>query len=415
MSATERHRDHAGGVESTYAWLRLAASLALATIGGVGVWSVVVALPAVQMEFGVARASASFPYTLTLLGFAIGGLLMGRLADRWGAMAPVALGAVMIALGYVAAASATSIWQYALAQGLLIGAGSAATFAPLVADTSLWFDRRRGAAVGVIASGNYFAGAIWSPLVQHFIASDGWRYTYYGIAAICLVTMLPLTLVLRRRAPQHDTHESRLRRQVVSLERLGVSPRALQMLLMVAGLSCCVAMSMPQVHMVAYCSDLGYGAARGAEMLALMLLCGVVSRLSWGVISDRIGGVMTVLIGAALQLVSLAMFLPFNDLVSLYLISALFGLFQGGIVPAYAIIVREYFRPAEAGTRVGAVLMMTLAGMSLGGWMTGAIFDVTGSYRAAFVNGMLWNLVTLSIAGWLWWRTRLAMRRPAVV
>ena len=415
MSANEPHRDGAGGIESTYAWVRLGASLALSTIGGVGVWSVVVALPAVQAEFGVARAGASFPYTLTLLGFAIGGVVMGRLADKYGAMTPVVLGAVMIALGYAAAGSATTIWQYALAQGVLIGTGSAATFAPLVADTSLWFDRRRGAAIGIIASGNYIAGAIWSPFVQHFIANHGWRHTSYGIGVICLVTMLPLTLFLRRRAPRHDRIGSSPRRPVVSLERLGISPRALQMLLMTAGLACCVAMSMPQVHMVAYCSDLGYGAARGAQMLSLMLTCGVVSRLSFGVISDRIGGVMTVLIGAALQLVSLLLFLPFDGLASLYLISALFGLFQGGIVPAYAVIVSEYFRPADAGTRVGAVFMMTLIGMALGGWMTGAIFDATGSYRAAFVNGVLWNLVTLSIGGWLLWRTQLALRRPAAV
>jgi MFS family permease len=325
MSANEPHRDGAGGIESTYAWVRLGASLALSTIGGVGVWSVVVALPAVQAEFGVARAGASFPYTLTLLGFAIGGVVMGRLADKYGAMTPVVLGAVMIALGYAAAGSATTIWQYALAQGVLIGTGSAATFAPLVADTSLWFDRRRGAAIGIIASGNYIAGAIWSPFVQHFIANHGWRHTSYGIGVICLVTMLPLTLFLRRRAPRHDRIGSSPRRPVVSLERLGISPRALQMLLMTAGLACCVAMSMPQVHMVAYCSDLGYGAARGAQMLSLMLTCGVVSRLSFGVISDRIGGVMTVLIGAALQLVSLLLFLPFDGLASLYLISALFG------------------------------------------------------------------------------------------
>jgi MFS family permease len=160
-------------------------------------------------------------------------------------------------------------------------------------------------------------------------------------------------------------------------------------------------MSMPQVHMVAYCSDLGYGAARGAQMLSLMLGCGIVSRLVFGAVSDRIGGLRTLLVGAGLQGLSLLLFLPFDGLVSLYLISALFGLFQGGIVPAYAIIVREYFSPTEAGARVGSVLMATLLGMALGGWMSGAIFDATGSYKAAFVNGILWNLVTLSIAGWL--------------
>ena len=179
-----------------------------------------------------------------------------------------------------------------------------------------------------------------------------------------------------------------------------------QLLLCVAGVACCVAMAMPQVHIVAYCTDLGFGAARGAEMLSLMLACGIVSRLVSGVICDRIGGVRTLLLGSALQGVGLMLFLPFDGLVPLYVISAMFGLFQGGIVPAYAIIIREYFALQEAGARVGAVIMATLIGMALGGWMSGWIFDLTGSYRAAFLNGMAWNLLNLSSVGWLFWRVR---------
>ena len=186
----------------------------------------------------------------------------------------------------------------------------------------------------------------------------------------------------------------------------GLRPVHAQLLLCVAGVACCVAMAMPQVHIVAYCTDLGFGAARGAEMLSLMLACGIVSRLVSGVICDRIGGVRTLLLGSALQGVGLALFLPFDGLVPLYVISAMFGLFQGGIVPAYAIIIREYFAPQEAGARVGAVIMATLIGMALGGWMSGWIFDVTGSYHAAFINGMGWNLLNLSIMGWLYWRVR---------
>jgi MFS family permease len=394
-----RHGDDAS--ESTYAWIRLGAALLLSTIGGVGMWSSVVALPAVQAEFGVARADASLPYTLTLIGFGLSGILMGRLSDRFGVMVSVVLGCVVMALGYAAAGSSLTLWQYTLAQGLLVGAGSAATFGPLLADTSLWFHRRRGAAVGIFASGNYVAGAVWSPTVQHFIATDGWRHTYFGIAAFCAMTMLPLALVLRRRPPSHAQSATVAAPAMGQASALGISPGALQALLIVAGVSCCVAMSMPQVHLVAYCGDLGYGAARGAQMLALMLGCGIVSRLAFGVISDRIGGLRTLLVGAGLQGISLLLFLPFDGLVSLYLISALFGLFQGGIVPSYAIIIREYFSPAEAGARVGSVLMATLMGMALGGWMSGAIFDLSGSYRAAFLNGILWNLVTVSIAGWL--------------
>ena len=400
-----------GEPDSRYAWTRLAVSLLLSTIGGVGMWSVVVALPTVQAEFGVDRADASLPYTLTMIGFGVGSIAMGRLSDRFGIMLPVILGAIMLALGYAAAGSSVTLWQYTLAQGLLVGVGSSATFAPLLAHTSMWFTRRRGVAVGIFASGNYLAGTVWPPVVQHFIESAGWRPTYFGIALFGVASMVPLALLLRRRPPTSEFLPSGSRTMPHAVHALGLSSGGLQTLLIVAGVCCCVAMSMPQVHLVAYCSDLGYGAARGAQMLSVMLGFGIVSRLTFGVICDRIGGLRTLLLGSGLQGAALLMFLPFDGLTSLYVISAMFGLFQGGIVPSYAIIVREYFPAKEAGTRVAAVITATLFGMALGGWMSGAIFDLTGSYRAAFINGVAWNLANVSIAVWL---LRLARPRPVL-
>jgi MFS family permease len=384
--------------ESAYAWIRLSAALVLSAIGGVGMWSVIVALPAVQTEFGVARSAASLPYTMTMICFGFGGIVMGRLSDRFGIIAPVVGGAISLGLGYAVASQATSLGQFILAQGLLVGVASSVAFAPLIADTSLWFTRHRGMAVAIIASGSYLAGTVWPPVVQHFIESEGWRRTYLGIAVFCVATMLPLALALRRRSPL--TEATSATSQVVSRSThpLGMSRGALQTVLIIAGLSCCVAMSMPQVHIVAYSGDLGHGVARGAEMLSMMLGFGVVSRLASGWICDRIGGRRTLLLGSSLQALALVLFLPFDGLVSLYVLSALFGLFQGGIVPAYAVIIREFFPPEEAGVRVGTVLMATVFGMALGGWMSGAIFDLTGSYQAAFLNGILWNLLNLGIA-----------------
>ncbi len=400
-------------VESAHAWTRLAVTLLLSTIGGVGMWSVVVALPAVQAEFSVARGDASLPYTLTMIGFGLSGIVMGRLADRFGIMLPVIIGTLALALGYAAAGFAVHLWQYTLAQGLLIGVGSSATFAPLLAHTSLWFSRRRGMAVAIFASGNYLAGTVWPPVVQHFIETIGWRQTYFGIGVFCIASMLPLALLLRRPPPLQELEPERSSARAPlprTPHALGLSSGALQTLLIVAGLCCCVAMSMPQVHLVAYCSDLGYGPTRGAQMLSVMLACGIVSRLTFGFICDRIGGLRTLLLGSGLQGAALLLFLLFDGPVSLFVISALFGLFQGGIVPSYAIIVREYFPPREAGVRVGAVITATLFGMALGGWMSGVIFDLSGSYKAAFVNGILWNLVNVSIALWL---LRRATAQPA--
>jgi MFS family permease len=399
-------------LESRYAWLRLTASVALSAIGGVGMWSVVVALPAMQADFGVDRAAAALPYTLAMLGFAGGGIALGRLADRFGIAAPAVLGTICLALGYVGAGLSASLWQVALAHGLLIGFGCSATLGPLMAEISHWFSRRRGSAGALAASGNYIAGTIWPPVVQHFIATNGWRATHIGIGLFCLVAMLPLIALLRVKLESHASAAAGVaaaKRQADS----PLSPATLQMVLCVAGVACCVAMAMPQVHIVAYCGDLGYGVARGAEMLSLMLGCGIVSRVASGFIADRIGGLRTLLLGSLLQGLALFLYLWFDGLVSLYVISGLFGLFQGGIVPSYAIIVREYFSPREAGTRVGIVLMATLFGMAFGGWMSGKIFDIFGSYQAAFLNGLAWNLLNVSIATWLLLRTRGGMKLKA--
>ena len=369
---------------------------------------VAVVLPPVQAEFGVDRANASLPYTLMMICLGVGGMWTGKLADRFGITPVLWVGSVAVTAGFVIAGLAPNIWVFGLAHGILLGLlGSSSTFAPLMADTSLWWNKRRGIAVAICACGNYVAGAFWPPVAQWGIETIGWRHTYIYMGLFCGVCMLFLSFLMRQRPPlvsQNDASVSDA--GFISSQPFGLQLGQAQLLLCVAAIACCVAMSMPQVHIVAYCADLGYGAARGAEMLSLMLTCGIVSRLVSGWICDRIGGIRTLLLGSALQGIALVLFLPFDGLVPLYVISGMFGLFQGGIVPAYAIIVREHFPPQEAGARVGSVIMASLVGMALGGWMSGKIFDLTGSYHAAFMNGIAWNLLNLTISGWLFWRIR---------
>jgi MFS family permease len=387
--------------DTRYAWVRLWVSLLITTIGSVGMWTPVVVLPAVQAEFAATRAEASLPYTASMVFFVVGQVLMGRLADRAGIFVPAVTGTIALALGYVAAGLATSLPQFIAAYGLLIGfLGSSSVFGPVIADVSHWFVRRRGLAVGICSCGSYLAGTLWPPIVQHFTDTAGWRATHLGIGVFCAATMLPLALVLRPRAPASHAGRAAAGAGAPRLAAV-MSPAALQALLVVAGVACCVAMAMPQVHIVAYSHDLGHGAARGAEMLSAMLGFGVVSRLASGWLADRIGPLPTLLLGSGLQALCLLLYLPFEGLAALYVVSALFGLSQGGIVPSYALIVREYFPPAEAGMRITLVLSGTIAGMALGGWMSGALYDHTDSYRAAFLNGFAWNLVNLAIAAWL--------------
>ena len=396
-------------IDSPYAGRRLIVTLLLLTLGSSSMYVVSVVLPAVQQDFNVSRADAALPYTLMMLGFGLGGIGMGRLADRFGVQAPLMLGSAGVTAGFIAAAFAPNLLLFALAHGVLLGLlGSSATFAPLLADTALWWNKRRGIAVAVCASGNYLAGAVWPPVAQQGIELWGWRHTYIALGLFCGLGMALLSLLMRKRPPASTgSPTSPIQSNAPSSapgRPFGLKVSHAQALLCVAGVACCVAMAMPQVHIVAYCADLGYGAARGAQMLSVMLAFGIASRLISGFICDRIGGLRTLLLGSILQGLSLLLFLPFDSMQSLFLISATFGLFQGGIVPSYAIIIREYFPPAEVGRRVGAVIFATLVGMALGGWMSGKVFDVTGSYHAAFLNGIAWNLLNLSIASWLLWR-----------
>lgn len=397
MATTAQVSDRMDG---SYAWFRLGISLILSTVGGISLWSCVVVLPAIEAEFAIDRGDASIPYLATMGGFALGGIFMGRISDRFGVTVPLLTGTVMLGIGYALAAQAANLWQFVAVQAVLIGMlGGSAFLGPLVADVTMWFQRRRGIAVAIVASGNYISGAVWPPIMQFAIAEFGWRQAHVGISIVCLAVMIPLALVLRRPPPQTETATAD--EPPVAAQNLPVSSGALQVLLVIAGLSCCIAMSMPQVHIVAYCVDLGYGAQRGAEMLSLMLGFGVASRIASGMIADRIGGLGTLLLGTVLQCMALFLFLPFDGLYQLYLVSAFFGLAQGGIVPSYALIVRDYFPAREAAARISLVLMMTVAGMAVGGWMSGEIQALTGSYEAAFLNGIMFNLVNMSIAGWL--------------
>ncbi|MEO0569929.1 MAG: MFS transporter [Pseudomonadota bacterium] len=386
------------------AWRRLALTLLIATIGNVGMWAIIVILPQIEAEFGGSRSQAALPYTAMMFGFALGNLGMGRLVDRFGITVALIFAMICVAVGFVASALSGSIWTLSALQ-FLVGFGSAVCFGPLIADVSLWFLKRRGIAVAIAASGNYLSGAIWPLLLSAPLQSEGWRFVFFVLAALVLLTVVPLSLLLRERIPDI----SRQRADAVSYARshsAGFSPRFLMWLLGLAGVGCCVAMSMPQVHIVALCVDLGFGAVVGGQMLSLMLLGGVVSRIISGLVADWLGGVRTLLIGSVLQCLALFLYLPAGGLVSLYVVSLIFGLSQGGIVPSYALVVREYMPSHEAGRRVGFVMMLTIFGMALGGWMSGWIYDLTGDYTLAFINGIAWNFLNIGVMLMLLYRTR---------
>ncbi len=391
-------------LDSHTSWTRLALALTLSLVGNAGMWSIIVILPAVEAEFGTGRAAATLPYTLTMVGFALGNWVIGHWVDRYGAARVLAAAALILAAAFSGAAAAPNVATLSALQ-FVVGFATAASFGPLIADVSQWFLRRRGIAVAIIASGNYLSGAFWPLALADVLAGPGWRVAYLIIAASALLVMLPLTFALRKPVPE-EAMETSAAAAAQRARETGLSNTTLLWLLALAGIGCCVAMSMPQVHIVAYCVDLGYGPAVGAEMLALMLMGGVASRLISGLLADRLGGVLTLLIGSTLQMIALFLYLPTTGLASLYVVSLIFGLSQGGIVPSYAIIVREYLPPKEAGAKVGFVIMATIVGMALGGWMSGWIYDLTGSYQLAFINGIAFNALNVAVMLLILFRSR---------
>src|SRR6201995_2033571 len=394
---------HAFVPDSGQAWVRLVVALLIASVGAVGMWSVVVVLPTVQAEFATTRGAISFATTMIFMGFGLGGVVTGKITDRLGIVTAVAISIAFLPGAYVLAGLTTALWQF-IAVSFLIGLGTSATFAPLMAEASHWFERYRGLAVTIVASGNYVAGTVWPPIVNWGTQTHGWRATHIAIGIFCGVSMMILLMVLRAimggggaRDPAHAPPPR------VDLQ---LSTNTLTVLLCIASISCCVAMAMPQVHLVAYCGDLGYGVARGAEMLSLMMGLGIISRIGSGFLADRIGGIPTLLIGSVAQGFALLFYLFFDSLTSLYLISGMFGLFQGGIVPSYAIIGRETMPAREAATRVGIVIFASVFGMSFGGWGSGVTFHATGSYSASFANGLAWNVLNMAIVVGLLIRAR---------
>ncbi len=383
--------------DSFYSLTRLIVTLFIAIVGNAGMWAIVVIMPNLGDEFQVTRSVLSVPYTLTMLGFALGNVFLGRIVDRFGITRAIILASALNAFGYVCASVFDSFFSLAFFH-LFIGLGTAVSFGPLLADISLWFKKYRGIAVAITASGNYLSGAIFPILLGGLISDYGWRISYFILALSCILIILPTSFFLRRSLDKKFSDEQERQASIMSTSSR-FKPLTLQIILSVAGICCCVAMSMPQIHLVTMCVDLGYGSQVGAEMLSLMLLGGVISRLISGILVDFIGGVKTLLLGSSLQFIGLILYYPTTDMNSLYIVSLIFGLSQGGIVPSYAIIVREYMPPQEAGARVGIVIMATVIGMAFGGWISGVIFDATNSYQLAILNGIIWNFINILIVG----------------
>ena len=336
-----------------------------------------------------------------MVGFGLGNFLIGKVVDKFGLKFPIIVGVILLSSSYLVAMISNEFWHLLVLQ-VFMGTAASTFFGPSMADIGNFFEKHRGLAVAIVASANYVAGGLWPLFISHLLEFSNWKEVYFYIAIICLVIIFPISLILKNNIVTSNNQDINLNNENNTIKNL--SPKTLQTLLVLAGIGCCLAMAMPQVHIVALCVERGFGLTVGAQILSVMLLSGMISRIGFGFLSDKIGPIYTIFIGSLLQMLSLVFFLPFDSQLSLFIVSLMFGLSQGGIVPAYAMIVRKYLPIEEVGERVGLVIMATIVGMGLGGWMSGEIFDLTQSYKLAFVNGIFWNLTNLLIVTFIMWK-----------
>ena len=384
--------------DSQQAWFRLAIIFAMSVIGTAGMWSVVIILPNIQSEFALDRAASTYPYVATMFGYGIGNVIIGRMLDRIGIKKPIIFALSLLVASYILSIFIRDVFFLSIIQ-FFLGFSAAAFFGPMMADISNYFYRRKGLAVSLVASGQHLCGAIWPFLIKDFLLDGDWRNAHLFIAIVCSILIPILFYLLGNKKPKVDLNQnlSSRKEDINSKVKLSISNKRVQVLLMFAGVFCCVAMSMPQVHIVPLCIDNGYGLAVGTEILSFMLFAAVASRVIFGFLSDKIGPIQTLLLGSSLQAISLTMFLPFNSQLSLYIVAIFFGLSQGGIVPIYAVIISKFLPSNEVAERVGLLIFATIVGMSLGGWLSGEIYDFTKSYKLAFINGIFWNIINLCI------------------
>ena len=389
-------------IDSRQAWLRLLLIFVMSVLGTAGMWSVVIIMPSIQNEFQLDRAASTYPYVTTMFGYGFGNVIIGRMLDRIGIKKPIIFALSLLIISYLLSTFANNILWLSIIQ-FFLGFSAAAFFGPMMADISKYFNKRKGLAVSLVASGQHLCGAIWPFIIKDFLIEGDWRNAHLFIALICSIFIPILFYFIGSKSPNSKNNTLVLEKikNTNSNLKLPISNKRIQTLLMIAGIFCCIAMAMPQVHIVPLSIDSGFGLGVGTEILSFMLFAAVTSRVLFGLLSDKIGPIQTLILGSALQAISLSMFLPFDSQLSLYIVAIFFGLSQGGIVPIYAVIISKFLPANEVAERVGLLIFATIIGMSLGGWLSGEIYDYTSSYSLAFLNGIFWNIINLIIMVYL--------------
>jgi MFS family permease len=401
----------AATVETRTSWVVATVALLTLAFAFGAPWVAVVSLKAIAADFGSGRETPALAGSLGWIGVGVGGIVMGRIAERVGVRWTVMFGAVMVCLG-LAISSLGQPWHLFVGHGVFIGLiGNGGINAPLYVYVSKWFDRHRGSALALISSGVYIAGAVWPPVFERAVAAVGWRQTMWTYGLFEVAVIVPLAAVFLRAPPEIPRRYSAKFADPGEGKVIGWPPGLVYGMLCAAAFLCCVPMALPQGHLVAFCSDLGIAPSHGAAMLSVVLGCGFLSRQLWGWFADRAGGLMTLAVCSAFQATALAAFTMTQDEIGLFTVAALFGLGFSGLVPAYVLALRELYPARDASWRVPTLLMFSGSGMAAGAWMGGFLYDWFGYYAPAFVGAVGANILNLAIIAVLLLRQHVGPRR----
>jgi len=382
-----------------YGWVMVAIGALMTCVAFGAMFSLAVFLQPMTDATGWSRAGVSSAMTLNFLAMGVAAFAWGALSDRFGTRSVVLSGAVLLGLGLVLASRATSLSEFQLTYGLLVGVAAGSFFAPMIAGVTSWFDRHRGLAVSLVSAGLGVAPMTMSPFAAWLVSRSDWRTAQLTIGILVWILLVPVSFFVRQ-APGHAAQAAPAGAPAAG-PRIGVAEALRSTPFIVLALTffaCCAAHSGPIFHTISYAIGCGLPATTAVTIYSVEGLSGLGGRLGFGLLADRVGAKRVLIAGLVVQAVAAGSFVFASRLAEFYAVATVFGFAYGGVMPLYAVLAREYFGQRIMGTVLGAATMVSSLGMALGPSIGGLIFDRFGGYAWLYVGSFALGIGAAAIA-----------------
>jgi MFS family permease len=382
-----------------YGWVIVGAGIVVTCVGFGAMLSLSIFLQPMAETMGWSRAGISTAATLNWLCMGIGTFMWGALSDRFGTRAVVLCGGVLLGLGLATASQAATLGQFQILFGVLVGVATGSLYVPMTATTTRWFTAHRSLAVALVSAGLSLGSSVMGPLARWMISAYDWRTAMLVLGEIALLVIVPAALLVREPAAVPGAGAAATAGAGGQEFTVGQALRTPQFAaIALAYFACCGAHSGPIFHMVTHAIDHGIPVMAAATVLSVAGLASLSGKIVCGLVADRVGAKRTLIVGLAIQAVAVSLYVFTRDLVSFYGLALMFGFAYGGVMPLYAILVREYFGARIMGTAFGAVAFVSTLGMSLGPWAGGWLYDAWGSYFWLYMGSFGIGLGAVAIA-----------------